>query len=600
MRLGRASLVSFAAMGFIAFSAPDEAEACGGTFCDSGPSSMPVDQSGENILFVMDGQNVEAHVQIEYQGSASRFAWVVPMPKIPDVSVGSEALFQNLLQGTVPSYGLQVQPDQCGNQGFGGASAGGSGGGGGFGTGGAAGSGGGPTVVYDKTVGAFQVVVLQGGTAQEVSDWLVTNNYQTIASAPSILQDYVQKGYVFAAIKLTAGANASEIHPLVFKYQGTTPCVPLELTAVAATEDMGVRAFFLGDDRVVPTNYKSVVLNPVRVDWSNLGFNYNQAISRAVDTPVADGHAFVTEYAGPSSIVSSSGVFSPSWDASPFVTIDPTTVIDELTNQGLAYCTPGYCQFYHPLLLPLLHTYLPLPAGMTDDQFYGCLSCNAGSIDLAKWDGAAFSADFQTRIIDPGAHAQSVLAKYPYLTRLFTTISPTEMSLDPDFVADPSVSYDTVDDRTQTATERITCNARYGVTLPDGRDVGLDGFSWPAFGSDMPWAERIEDFAAGGDPVVLVDNTAAIDAALAKWNKSIGWPPVGAGGSGGNGGVVGVGANGGQSGSGGNPATAGTTPSGGGCACSAVGANEVGSRLGIVALGLALAAFGRRRKPFRS
>ena len=31
--------------------APQEARACGGTFCDAGPQAMPVDQTGENILF---------------------------------------------------------------------------------------------------------------------------------------------------------------------------------------------------------------------------------------------------------------------------------------------------------------------------------------------------------------------------------------------------------------------------------------------------------------------------------------------------------------------------------------------------------------------
>ncbi|HEY3236040.1 MAG TPA: hypothetical protein VGJ84_15090, partial [Polyangiaceae bacterium] len=48
---------------------PRTASACGGTFCDSGPTAMPVDQSGENILFVMNGNTVEAHIQIQYQGS---------------------------------------------------------------------------------------------------------------------------------------------------------------------------------------------------------------------------------------------------------------------------------------------------------------------------------------------------------------------------------------------------------------------------------------------------------------------------------------------------------------------------------------------------
>ena len=92
-------------------SEPTDARACGGTFCDNGPQAMPVDQSGENVLFVMDGKTVEAHVQIQYEGAAERFAWIVPMPKVPDVQVGSALLFNALLQGTVPSYGFTQQTD---------------------------------------------------------------------------------------------------------------------------------------------------------------------------------------------------------------------------------------------------------------------------------------------------------------------------------------------------------------------------------------------------------------------------------------------------------------------------------------------------------
>src|SRR6478736_6101057 len=87
---------------------PASALACGGTFCDSGPRAMPVDQKGENILFVVSQGEVEAHIQIQYKGDAARFAWVLPVPAIPETEVGSEALFQNLLLGTVPRFGLNT------------------------------------------------------------------------------------------------------------------------------------------------------------------------------------------------------------------------------------------------------------------------------------------------------------------------------------------------------------------------------------------------------------------------------------------------------------------------------------------------------------
>ena len=77
---------------------------------------MPVDQKGENILYVMEPGQIEAHIQIQYKGEAARFAWVLPMPALPDVQIGSQALFTGLLGATVPTYGYTTQQDVCGDQ----------------------------------------------------------------------------------------------------------------------------------------------------------------------------------------------------------------------------------------------------------------------------------------------------------------------------------------------------------------------------------------------------------------------------------------------------------------------------------------------------
>ena len=504
-------------------SEPTDARACGGTFCDNGPQAMPVDQSGENVLFVMDGKTVEAHVQIQYEGAAERFAWIVPMPKVPDVQVGSALLFNALLQGTVPSYGFTQQTDVCeaegpsdmanGAGGFAGGSGGGSGGG----------AGSGPQVVFEKTVGAFEVVVLQGGTAQEVSKWLGDNNYQNIPSAPEILKDYVDQNYVFVAIKLTAGSSSKEIHPLVFRYEGDEPCVPLKLTAVAATEDMGVRTFFLGDDRVVPTNFKHVTVNPARIDWSAQGQNYMQAVSRAVDSPVANGKAFVTEYAGASNVVSLGMFYSPSWNSQVLEGIAPTQVIDRLEDMGLVMCSQfrfnpnGECQYNHPLIQSLLAEYLPVPAGLAPVEFYAELTKHADEIDQTQWNAAEFAGDFKLRIQEPAAHAASIVTKWPYLTRMFTTISPSEMTEDPMFHAQPGL--ETVQP-TNMAVRRTNCCGATTMELADGKRVAIDRAtgSWPVWDSAMPGAEAIEEFSRAGDRLTLVDNGSKISSALSSWN----------------------------------------------------------------------------------
>ena len=557
--------------------APRTALACGGTFCDTGPRAMPVDQTGENILFVMDAGKVEAHIQIQYRGDAPRFSWILPVPALPEIEVGSDPLFGKLLAGTVPRFGYTTQRDFCGGTG-GSAGAGGSGGGP---QDASSGSDGGGVVVAQKQVGAFETTTLSGGS-DEVVNWLSANGYQMSAEAPALFQDYVARGYLFVAVKLTGGAGIDEIHPLVVRYTGTEPCVPIKLTRVAAVDDMGIRTFFLGTGRVGPTNYKSVELNPVRLDWMQLGANYKELVSRAVDSPVANGKAFVTEYAGPTAILGGAPLTPAAWDAAPYATLSAVDAIDRMKQQQFFSCrysprpdagsfpTPFdmYCTSTHPLVLPLLRDFVPAPAMLTlmdggvitdpaqiEGYIYDCPSCYASQLNTTKWDGPKFATALGDRIVNPSRHADSLLATWPYLTRMFTTISPAEMTEDPEFAAMPNLPTRPL--ATPTAVRRITCSNQSGMNLPDKRTVALTPTAtWPGFTSDMPWAEKIEELPAG---IVLVNNTARIDELLKVWNDSQGWPPMtGTGGSGG-GGAGGIGGAGpGDAGPGGTGGIGGT------------------------------------------
>jgi MYXO-CTERM domain-containing protein len=462
--------------------------------------------------------------------------------------------------------------------------------------------------VYKKVVGAFEVTVLQGGTAQEVSTWLTDNAYQTVAAAPTILEDYVAQNFVFVAIKLTGGAGVDEIHPLVFRYPGNEPCVPLKLTAVAAVEDMGVRTFFLGDDRVYPSpGYMHIELNPVRIDWQQSGSNYTQVVSRAADSAVANGKAFITEYAGASSRVSLGGVYDALWNDAPFTTTAPEDVVTLLQSQNLmsCYATSGLtasCQYNHPLIQPLLEQYLPAPAGVEESFFYANLVTYRLQIDRTVWSAAGFAADFKTRIVDPAVHARDLITRWPFLTRLFSTISPAEMTADPIFHARPDLST-TLDNTQQIATRRTTCSGQSGMILPgaSGREVALTSSgTWPLFSSLMPWAEKIQEVPVSGDVVTLVDNTAQIDQQLALWNESQGWPPPGSGGTGalGAGGAGAFGSGGISTGGtmgGAAPAAGGDTTGSNGCACSVpTSANDSGA---LALMGLAFGAgLARRRR----
>jgi hypothetical protein len=528
--------LALAAFSVAVATAPD-ASACGGFFCDNpapGTPPMPVDQTGETIVFVMGADTVEAHIQIQYTGDPERFAWLIPLQAVPEVSVGSARLFANLLNGTVPTVTLNTSFDFC-SDGSSRSSSGCSFGMGassdeasapaGRGAGGSGGAGNVPPVldVNVDVVGAFEVAILSGSSAS-IEAWLVENGYLPDDEAPQIVDDYASRGYVFAAIKLRAGAGLDELHPLVIEYQGSEPCIPLKLTRIAASEDMAVRAFFLGDRRVVPTSYRHVTLNFARFDWMNAGSNYTDLVSRAVDSAGAAGRAFVTEYAGTNTAVSNEGLWDSRWRSATFSAIQAVDVVDELERQGLMQCSSGStCEAFHPQVLPLLRNHLSPPTGVSEADFWACVSCYADRFDLTAFSGAAFAADFEALIVEPGLHARQVLGGSSYVTRLFTTISPEEMTEDPEFAEVPSSMGDV--SPALAATDRTTCDSKQVMNLPDGREVAHPAGAWVSFGDAMPWAERVEEFSKDGTSVVLADFGDEIEAELDAWNRSQGWDP---------------------------------------------------------------------------
>jgi hypothetical protein len=501
-----------------AYSTP--AEACGGTFCDAGPTVMPVDQTGENILFVLDGDTVEAHVQIQYTGDPEQFAWVVPVMAEPEIETGSDPLFDALLAATVPTFTLDNRiecddpmggpPIACGFSPESVADAGASAGLAGVDDQGE------PDVLDVGVAGAFEYAVLSGGTVDGVVTWLDDNGFAQDPEAGDILAQYLAEGFLFVAFKLRSGTDTDEIHPVVIRYRGTEPCVPIRLTRIAAKDDMGIRAFFLGEHRAAPTNYRSVVINPFAVDWVNFGINYDEVVTRAADGPGADGHAFVTEYAGTSTVVTSEGIANPRWDSSKFIDIEATAVVDELAIQALVNCSGGQCMFMHPLIEALLDKYLPRPAGFTPEDFYGCLECYEEEIDAEAWDGPAFAAELEERIVGPAEHAVDLLLSNPYLTRLYTTMSPHEMTEDPLFHVNedlPDVS------NMISATLVSTCEGPDYVELPDGRRLAVDDSGMLP---DMPAAVAVEEVPPAGAPMVVTDEEGEIEGTRSSWNASHG------------------------------------------------------------------------------
>ena len=492
--------------------APTTAAACGGTFCDAGTGAMPVDQTGETIVFAQGGGFVEAHVQIDYDGGvADQFSWIVPVQAVPEIEVGSMDFIETLRDSTVPSYGIRTGTNDCVDDPTSIS--------GGFISdpdGGGVSSEPEPEILELSTAGAFDYVILQGGTSTTMMQWLADNGYAPSPLAPSIFDAYIDEGSVFVAFRLRHLAGVEDLHPVVIRYEGTEPCIPIRLTAVAAVEDMDIRAMFLGEARVLPTNYRHVRLNQLRLDWLQSAPNYAEVVSRALDE--AGGRALITEYAGDSDIVDAAVLDTAALDASAFEGVDPVAVVNVLQTMGLMQCLDS-CEYAHELVPLLLREFFPAPEGIDPDTLYACLSCNEQLLDLSAWDEAAFIARYRELITDPMEHASDLLQTWPYLTRLYTRMSPSEMAYDPMFAEVEGLS---VVPSTWGAMRNTDACCEDTVVLPDGASVRLSAVgSWPSWGEDMPYAAVIQQYQPDAPPANELDNLATINGLLAAHNASV-------------------------------------------------------------------------------
>lgn len=539
------------------------AEACG---CFTPPDpSVPIVQAGERITFeVVDGV-VSSHVQIQYSGPAEEFGWLLPLPSVPELEVGTDELFAQLIATTQPKYSLTpvyhgnclFDPNRGG--GFGGSpdSAGGDSDAGGEG-------GGGSVLVVQDSVGPYDYAVLQADSKQPMLDWLNENGFFVPVGTDDAVDPYINPGAYFLALKLRKGNDAGDIQPVVVKYQSDLPMIPIVLTSVAADPDMGVQVWMLGDARAIPRNYFHTKINDAEIDWLNFGANYAEVVTNAVDE--ADGHhSFVTEYAGTSTIMRDVLDYPGRFGDVDLLraTTDAVNYVEYLYYNG--YTLPGvqppsFIPTFGAQMKGILSAHLPMPAalrdtGVTEDDYYAQFSYYVvtdraqrpelyADLDL-EFDAQVLTQEIEDKVVTPTLAAGEMFRRHDYMTRLFTTLSPTEMTKDPVFSFNPDLEEVSnthtgelhyfcgvaPNDDPATTPARIVTEAGFELDLPDGTGQALGAIA-------MPWSHYIETLREEGPPEVVADNTALIKAALATNNGAGGCAGCASGGGAAGGGLL--------------------------------------------------------------
>ena len=546
-KIGLLGMIGGAALGLSTLNLQD-AQACG---CFTPPDpSVPVVQAGERIAFAMDNGMVTAHIQIQYQGNATDFGWLLPLPSVPKLELGTDELFNQLTTLTQPKYRLNRAYE--GNCSFDPSR---FGGGGGTATGAAAPSanGGGEdsagqsVLVIQDSIGPYDYAVLHADSKDEMLKWLSDNHYFVPAGTDSTVGPYIRPGAYFLALKLKSGASTGDLQPVVLHYASDLPMIPLVLTSVGAKPDMGIQVWMLGQGRAIPRNYFHTIINDAVIDWFTAGQNYNDVIIRA--THEADGrHTFVTEYAGPSKILqnvlNAPGRFGTQAElaAQP----DAISFVTYLNNHGYAQAQqspggpggPGPAQGFGGLsytsqLLAILGNYIPVPPqlvkkGVTPQSFYGNISYWLGSYKQQfPGDFTGYTISYQPtmmaqelfdRVVTPTVEAGALFDSYPYLTRLYTTLSPEDMNKDPVFsynvglpdfanVHQATLTYHCGffgrDNQSTTPATLLTADG-WAINYPYGTG------SNPQPPGSLPASKEIQVLAEEGPPKNVTDNSGTI------------------------------------------------------------------------------------------
>ena len=198
----------------------------------------------QRALIYFDGEEERLILQARYEGPAQDFAWVVPVPAVPEVSAiepGSDP-FPELSRYTqlrlaFLGRGSEAPPESE------------------------------VEVIARKLVGVYDVAVLAAARPESLSAWLQANGYAFPADKTHLLKHYTDKGWYYVAMRIEPGALASdaarqlssgEIHPLRLRFRSPEPVYPFKITSANAGETelvlylLATVPLVVAEDRYVP------------------------------------------------------------------------------------------------------------------------------------------------------------------------------------------------------------------------------------------------------------------------------------------------------------------------------------------------------------
>lgn len=219
----------------------------GGFFPDSVYRDLYESAQKAVILYDASTGNSTEHLilSVSFEGDAEDFAWVIPVPNIPEIAVSDAELFWELSALTATELPAAGGGFSC----FGGAAPGGADG---------------VDVIEEQVIGPYATAILSATNATALADWLNTNGYIFPEDGEEIISEYIEKEWYFVASKINAveegtGDALAEgaIEPIVLSFASDDIVYPLRITSLSTMNEASpeVLLYVFADRVMVPEQY---------------------------------------------------------------------------------------------------------------------------------------------------------------------------------------------------------------------------------------------------------------------------------------------------------------------------------------------------------
>jgi hypothetical protein len=249
------------AVSAVSFAGQRQASACGG--CFHPPTQNVTDITDERMLLAVSAQQSTLYDQIQYSGSPSSFAWVLPIHGTVTVGLSADILFDSI--DTLTATQIIPPEPNCPSPNctyYGPPASAGLAGGSDH-----AEDAGAVQVLSQASVGPYATVQLHSTDSSALDAWLTQNGYDIPAAVQPILDAYVQGGFDFLAMKLLPDQGVQAMRPVRVTTTGSSLSLPLRMASIGTGAVTGITIWVVADGRYEPQNFPFFHIDDSQLVW---------------------------------------------------------------------------------------------------------------------------------------------------------------------------------------------------------------------------------------------------------------------------------------------------------------------------------------------